>query len=76
MYPNSALRYFTLTGISESLSRVSLVSTAGKMVRVYFASKDGVYDISGLSEGIFLVIIEGDEGWKHTGRLMIKRRRN
>ena len=73
IYPNPASGHFTLTGISGSLSRVSLVSTAGKMVRTYPISKDGVYDTSGLREGIFFVILESTEGRQQAGRVVIKK---
>ncbi|MDE0472502.1 MAG: putative Ig domain-containing protein, partial [Ekhidna sp.] len=73
IYPNPASGHFTLTGVSKSLSGVSLVSMAGRKIRHYPASEDGRYDISDLSEGIFLVIVETNSGRKHTGRVVIKR---
>ena len=73
LYPNPASSHFTLIGTSGRLSRVSLVSTSGKMVRAYPVSKDGVYDTSGLSEGIFFVIIEGTEGRQQAGRIVIRK---
>ena len=73
LYPNPASDYFTLKGTSEPLRRVSLVSTAGNMVRTYPASQDGVYDTSGLSEGIFFVILEGTEGRQQAGRIVIRK---
>ena len=73
LYPNPASGHFTLAGTLGRLSRISLVSTAGKEVRSYPASKDGVYDTSGLSEGIFFVIIEGTEGRKQAGRIVIRK---
>ncbi|MDE0471377.1 MAG: T9SS type A sorting domain-containing protein, partial [Ekhidna sp.] len=73
IHPNPASGHFTLKGTS---GRVMLISMSGKMVRHYPASEDGVYEVSELSEGIFLVVIEGDEGRKHVGRLVIKRQKN
>ena len=73
IFPNPASDYFTLKGTSGSLSSVSLISTSGKAVRHYAIALDGRYDISGLGDGIFFIFIEGDEGQKHVGRLVIKR---
>ena len=73
IYPNPASGHFILTGTSGRLSGISLISTAGKAVRYYSASKDGIYDTSGLSEGIFFVIIEGDEGRRQAGRIVIRK---
>ena len=72
LYPNPASGHFKLTGTSGRLSRVSLVSTAGKEVRSYPSSQDGVYYTSGLGEGIFFVIIEGTEGRQQAGRIVIR----
>ena len=72
LYPNPASDYFKLIGAPTGLKRVSLFNTSGKVVRTFPTSQDGVYDISGLSEGIFFVFTEGDEGQKHVGRLVIK----
>ncbi|MDE0472654.1 MAG: T9SS type A sorting domain-containing protein, partial [Ekhidna sp.] len=71
--PNPASNYFKLAGVPTGLSRVSLISMSGKMVRHYPASEDGVYEVSGLGEGIFFVIIEGDEGRRRAGRIVIRR---
>ena len=73
LYPNPASGHFMLAGTSGRLSRVSLVSTTGKMVRTYPASQDGIYDTSGLSEGIFFVILEGTEGRQQAGRIVIRK---
>ena len=73
IYPNPASNYFMLTGISDRLSGVSIISTAGKMVRTYPTSEDGVYDTSGLSEGIFFVFIETGSGQQQVGKIVIKR---
>ena len=73
IYPNPASNYFILGNVSAKLSGAILVSTSGKVVRTYPASKDEVYDVSGLSEGIFFVFIEGDEGRKYAGKILIKR---
>ncbi|MBC6426039.1 MAG: T9SS type A sorting domain-containing protein, partial [Ekhidna sp.] len=73
LYPNPASGHFRLTGISGQLSGVSLIGMTGHLVRSYPVSKDGLYDISGLNEGIFFVIIEGDEERKAVGRIVIRK---
>ena len=73
LYPNPAADHFTLTGTSGLLRRVALISTAGKLVRTYSASKNGAYNTSGLSEGIFFVIMESNEGRRYAGRIVIRR---
>ncbi|MDE0471255.1 MAG: putative Ig domain-containing protein, partial [Ekhidna sp.] len=73
IYPNPASGHFTLTGVSKSLSGVSLVSMAGREVQHYPAAEDGKYDISALNEGIFFVFIERDQGQRCAGRIVIRR---
>ncbi|MBC6411032.1 MAG: cadherin domain-containing protein [Ekhidna sp.] len=73
LYPNPASGHFRLTGISGQLSGVTLIGTAGKAVRSYPVSKSGLYDLSGLNEGLFFVFIEGDRGRKAVGRIVIRR---
>ncbi|MBC6411233.1 MAG: T9SS type A sorting domain-containing protein [Ekhidna sp.] len=73
LYPNPASGHFRLTGISGQLSEVTLIGTAGKAVRSYPVSKSGLYDLSGLSEGLFFVFTEGDEGRKAVGRIVIRK---
>ena len=76
IYPNPASNYFKLVGAPTGLNGIVLVSTSGKAVRHYPVSKDGIYDISELGEGIFFVFIEGDEGQRYAGRILIKREQN
>ncbi|MBC6401725.1 MAG: hypothetical protein GDA37_12090, partial [Ekhidna sp.] len=52
---------------------VSLIGMTGHLVRSYPVSKDGLYDVSGLNEGIFFVFTEGDGGRKSVGRLVIRK---
>ncbi|MBC6426974.1 MAG: cadherin domain-containing protein, partial [Ekhidna sp.] len=73
LYPNPASGYFRLTGISGQLSGVTLIGTAGKAVRSYPVSKDGLYDLSGLNEGLFFIFTEGDGGRKAVGRIVIRK---
>ncbi|MBC6426683.1 MAG: cadherin domain-containing protein, partial [Ekhidna sp.] len=73
LYPNPASVHFRLTGISGQLSGVTLIGTAGKAVRSYPVSKDGLYDLSGLNEGLFFVFTEGDGGRKAVGRIVIRK---
>ncbi|MBC6401851.1 MAG: hypothetical protein GDA37_12760, partial [Ekhidna sp.] len=73
LYPNPASGHFRLTGISGQLSGVTLIGTAGKAVRSYPISKDGLYDISGLSEGLFFVFTEGVRERKAVGRIVIRK---
>ncbi|MBC6426089.1 MAG: T9SS type A sorting domain-containing protein, partial [Ekhidna sp.] len=73
LYPNPASGYFRLMGISKSLRGVILISTTGQVMGHYPVSKDGLYDISGLNEGIFFVFIEGREGQKYVGRIVIRK---
>ena len=73
IYPNPASGYFKLVGAPTGLNGIILVSTSGKVVRHYPASKDGMYDISGLGEGLFFVFIEGDQGRRQGGRIVIRR---
>ncbi|MBC6427565.1 MAG: cadherin domain-containing protein, partial [Ekhidna sp.] len=73
LYPNPASDHFRLSGISDEWIGVSLIGMTGHLVRSYPLSKDGLYDVSGLSEGLFFVIIEGDEGRKSVGRLVIRK---
>ncbi|MBC6426761.1 MAG: cadherin domain-containing protein, partial [Ekhidna sp.] len=73
LYPNPASGYFRLTGISDPLKGVILISTTGQVMGHYPVSKDGLYDISGLNEGIFFVFIEGREGQKYVGRMVIRK---
>ncbi|MBC6408883.1 MAG: cadherin domain-containing protein, partial [Ekhidna sp.] len=73
LYPNPASVHFRLTGISGQLSGVTLIGTAGKAVRSYPVSKDGLYDVSGLNEGLFFVFTEGDGGRKAVGRIVIRK---
>ncbi|MBC6408966.1 MAG: T9SS type A sorting domain-containing protein, partial [Ekhidna sp.] len=73
LYPNPASGYFRLTGISDELIGVSLIGMAGHLIRSYPVSKSGLYDISGLSEGLFFVVIEGDGGRKAVGRIVIRK---
>ncbi|MBC6426240.1 MAG: cadherin domain-containing protein [Ekhidna sp.] len=73
LYPNPASGHFRLTGISGQLSGVTLIGTAGKAVRSYPFSKSGLYDLSGLNEGIFFVFTEGDGGHKSVGRIVIRK---
>ncbi|MDE0471705.1 MAG: putative Ig domain-containing protein [Ekhidna sp.] len=70
IHPNPASSHFTLKGIS---GRVMLISMSGKMVKHYPESKDGLYDVSELSEGILLLVIETKNGRKHTGRVVVRR---
>ncbi|MBC6411111.1 MAG: T9SS type A sorting domain-containing protein, partial [Ekhidna sp.] len=73
LYPNPASDHFRLSGISDEWIGVSLIGTAGHLVRSYPVSKDGLYDISGLSEGLFFVVIEGVKERKAVGRLVIRK---
>ena len=73
IYPNPTSGYFKLAGAPKGLNGIILVSTSGRQVRHYPIALDGRYDISGLDEGIFFVFVEGDEGGKQAGRLLIKR---
>ena len=73
LYPNPASGHFILTGITEPLSKVILLSTSGKAVKHYPASKDEIYDVSKLSEGIFFVIIEVEGRQQQVGRIIIRK---
>ena len=73
LYPNPASDHFRLSGISDEWIGVSLIGMTGHLVRSYPVSKDGLYDISGLSEGLFFVVIEGDGGRKAVGRIVIRK---
>ncbi|MBC6426777.1 MAG: cadherin domain-containing protein [Ekhidna sp.] len=73
LYPNPASGHFRLTGISGQLSEVTLIGTEGKAVRSYPVSKSGLYDLSGLNEGLFFVFTEGDGGRKAVGRIVIRK---
>jgi len=73
LYPNPASGQFRLTGISDELIGVSLIGTAGHLVRSYPVSKDGLYDLSGLNEGLFFVVIEGVKERKAVGRIVIRK---
>ena len=72
IYPNPASGHFILKGGAEQVSGVTLISTSGKAVRHYPAARDGMYGISGLDEGIFLVVIEAGGERKHAGSPVIK----
>ncbi|MBC6427231.1 MAG: cadherin domain-containing protein, partial [Ekhidna sp.] len=73
LYPNPASGHFRLTGISGQLSGVTLIGTEGKAVRSYLVSKSGLYDLSGLNEGLFFVVIEGVKERKAVGRIVIRK---
>ena len=73
LYPNPASGHFILTGITEPLGKVILISTSGKVVKHYPASKDEIYDVSELSEGIFFVIIEVEGSQQQLGRIVIRK---
>ncbi|MBC6427427.1 MAG: cadherin domain-containing protein, partial [Ekhidna sp.] len=73
LYPNPASDHFRLSGISDEWIGVSLIGMTGHLVRSYPVSKDGLYDLSGLSEGLFFVFTEGDEGRKAVGRIVIRK---
>ena len=73
LYPNPASGHFILTGITEPLGKVILLSTSGKAVKHYPASKDEIYDVSDLSEGIFFVIIEVEGSQQQVGRIIIRK---
>jgi len=73
IFPNPASGHFILKDGAEQVSGATLISTSGKAVRHYSATKNGVYDTSGLDEGIFFVVIEVGGKRKHAGRLVIRR---
>ena len=52
---------------------IIIISTSGKADRHCPALKDEVYNISGMGEGIFLVLTEEDGGQKCAGRIVIRK---
>ncbi|MBC6409266.1 MAG: cadherin repeat domain-containing protein [Ekhidna sp.] len=60
-------------GTSTITVGVSLIGMTGHLVRSYPVSKDGLYDLSELNEGLFFVFTEGDGGRKAVGRLVIRK---
>ncbi|MBC6400104.1 MAG: cadherin domain-containing protein, partial [Ekhidna sp.] len=74
LYPNPATDHFSLSGTSNDWVGVSLMNTSGQAVRSYPVAKDGLYDLSGLREGIFFVFMEGEDGKrKSAGRIVIRK---
>ncbi|MBC6427049.1 MAG: cadherin repeat domain-containing protein [Ekhidna sp.] len=73
IFPNPASDHFRLSGISDEWIGVSLIGMTGHLVRSYPVSKDGLYDLSELNEGLFFVFTEGDGGRKAVGRLVIRK---
>ncbi|MBC6426213.1 MAG: cadherin domain-containing protein [Ekhidna sp.] len=74
LYPNPATDHFSLSGTSNDWVGVSLMNTSGQAVRSYPVAKDGLYDLSGLREGIFFVFMEGEDGkLKSAGRIVIRK---
>jgi len=74
IYPNPVFdSQFRLKDISDEFSRVILMGLEGREVRHYLVSKDGLYDISGMSEGIFFIFTEGSGGRKYIGKILIRK---
>ena len=74
LYPNPAREYTTLQGL-EHAERVSILTLSGVEVRRLAVSgeRERKLDVSGLAEGIYLVVLEMRGGEQRTLKLVVRR---
>ncbi|MDX1683884.1 MAG: T9SS type A sorting domain-containing protein [Saprospiraceae bacterium] len=55
VFPNPATNYFQLNGWSDGITRISVHSLLGKMVREYQVGEGELYSVAGFNDGMYLV---------------------
>ncbi len=69
-YPNPADTSITITGLNEEAS-LEIYSTIGSLVYESSIPESGVVDISGFSNGLYLMRLITSEGRSRTGKLLV-----